>query len=113
MEWGSPLGAFQSPAPAAQWRQMDWTWLNVVASDTDAAFAVLLAGALGVVWWEVRRRRIEGEEPRRSKEMPVYEHRFECEPVLNRMQREREILFSRHRAPVGSGEARARRVAAA
>jgi hypothetical protein len=68
---------------------------------------------LGVVWWQIRRSRIERREWLASQERSVFEHRFECKPMLNRMQREREILFTRHRAPVGSGEARARRVAAA
>jgi hypothetical protein len=92
---------------------MDWTWLTIVSSDADAALAVMLAAALGFAWWQLRRWRTEREELRALKERPVYEHRFECKPMLNRMQREREILFIRHRAPVGSGEARARRVAAA
>ena len=91
---------------------MDWIG-QMVPDDPDMAYLVALATVVFVLAWHWRRLRIERKELQASKERPIYQHVFDPEPVLKRMNRERQILFMRHRAPVGSSAARARRVAIA
>jgi hypothetical protein len=92
---------------------MDWVAVIKNLSDVEAAWCVALAAALAVFWWYMRLRRREHEELKADREMNPYQHRFESEPVLKQMQRERERLFRQHRTPTGVREARATRVAEA